>query len=411
MKNHSIAQAINEILEHMKNVPLSPATVKHYRSCYNTVWAYCEANCMQKFTSADANAFSNVQLARCDNGEIKKIYCWIIRRAAAVLAEFMEDGIFRWQRRNYQEDRLSIKAYQLLNKFKNTLTDSLAEGSVTLIVQEIRRFLTFLEDNECPDIYDIPLNSVRDYIIQKAPSHKGNMINLTWPLKKFFAYMKISGHSTLNVDLLLSNPVSSRKRVLPCFTDHEIQVLFNVVDTSTLLGKRDYAIMTIALYMGLRGVDIFNLKLSDINWKANLILAHQQKTNSCYKLPLVPSVGNAVADYILYARPKSDSPYIFLRYRKPHRKMKRHEGANLILRYQKKSGFEHKAGDGKTFHAFRRTSGTRMVQAEIPLATVAQILGHKKLDSSKRYIALNDEMLRVCCMDLSAFATVKEELK
>ena len=42
---------------------------------------------------------------------------------------------------------------------------------------------------------------------------------------------------------------------------------------------------------------------------------------------------------------------------------------------------------------------------------MSQLLGHSAIDTSKRYIALNDDMLQVCCMDISKYVTTKEELR
>lgn len=256
------------------------------------------------------------------------------------------------------------------------------------------------------------MEDVKAFIIQSAPNHKGNMVNLTWPIKKFFSFLNDRHYSDLNVNTLLSNPIPARKKVLPCFSKNELNTLFSAVDTATVLGKRDYAIMKLAIGAGLRAIDIINLQLTDIDWRRNEISVVQQKTRICITLPLLADVGNAIADYILYARPSSELPYIFLRERRPYDKLGRGAaGANIIRRYQYKVNPNHKSGDGKTFHAFRRTACTRLIEASVPLTTTAQILGHRNLDSSKRYISLNDEMLRICCMDMSKYATVKEGLR
>jgi integrase len=86
-------------------------------------------------------------------------------------------------------------------------------------------------------------------------------------------------------------------------------------------------------------------------------------------------------------------------------------GSDIINRYLAKASIEHKAGDGKSFHAFRRTVGTRLVKAKVPLPSIAQVLIHNKMDSSKRYISLDDESLRVCCLDISALETTKGGLQ
>jgi len=69
-------------------------------------------------------------------------------------------------------------------------------------------------------------------------------------------------------------------------------------------------------------------------------------------------------------------------------------GAIIMKRWLDKAGVSHQARDGRTFHALRRTTGTRLVESGAELGLTAQVLGHAGVDSSRRYIALADESLR-----------------
>ncbi|EOS23910.1 hypothetical protein C806_02696 [Lachnospiraceae bacterium 3-1] len=69
-------------------------------------------------------------------------------------------------------------------------------------------------------------------------------------------------------------------------TKDEIQRTVAQVDRSTVMGKRDYAIILLSARNGLRGSDIINLKLTD--------------------------VGEALKEHILNGRPDSHSEFIFL---------------------------------------------------------------------------------------------------
>lgn len=272
------------------------------------------------------------------------------------------------------------------------------------------KFLIFLETKNIFEISKVQLSHVKEFIIHQSPRHKANMINLTWPMKKFFAFLNTKGYSELKLERILANPVPNRKKVFSCFSQEELNIIFSSTDTSTVLGKRDYAIMKLAIGTGLRAIDITNLSFSNIDWRKNEITIVQQKTKNQLIIPLSIDTGNAIADYILNGRPKSELPYIFLTNRRPYQKLNRIVGANTIKRCLNKTDIIHEAGDGKTFHAFRRTFGTNLVKAKVPITTVSQLLGHKKMDTSKRYIALNDDMLRFCCIDISIYATTKEEL-
>lgn len=168
--------------------------------------------------------------------------------------------------------------------------------------------------------------------------------------------------------------------------------------------------MRLALDTGLRWSDISSLKLPEIDWRKKEFSIRQEKTGTALRLPLTVEAGNSIAEYILNARPKTESPYVFLRLRHPYDRLNSSTpAANIMLLYQSER-FRHQSGDGKSFHAFRRTMGTRLIKADIPLTTVSQVLGHTNLDSTKRYLYLHDEKLLACCMDLSKYPCGKEGL-
>ena len=400
-----LEKKVQEILYSLEMIPLSANTIRYYGFCYRTILQYCEKNHISEFSQKHAESFFATQQERVNRQEINHIYCLIMRKAAFVLVDYFDTGVFLWKRRNYDVQHLSPTYQDTLSLFQKSILGSLSEGSSTLVTQAIRRFLLFLEQEKCFSISELNIDHVHKFIIREAPNHSGNMVNLTWPMKRFLGYLKNLNLISFRADMLLANPVPNRKKVLPCLENDEIEAIFSAVDTTTELGKRDFAIMKLALILGLRCVDIVNMKLSDINWRNNEICIVQEKNQTALALPLVTEVGNAIADYILNARPKSESSYIFLQIKKPYKRLQRQTtGANLINRYQKKAGINRLSWDGKTFHAFRRTAGTNMIRSGVPLTTVSQVLGHNSLESTKRYLSLHDEMLRTCCMDISMYS-------
>jgi integrase len=403
--------AANIVLKFLTEVPMSTTTVKYYRSCYRTITRFCQSNGIEDFSYKDMEVFNKYQMQRLENGEVKLIYVLTLRKAALMLADQLNGKKLVWERHNYKRKQLSNNYENALSEFELYLTKSLSSGSIRLIIQMTRQFLNYLENIEVYNFNKLTFENVKRFIINVSPRHKNNMINLTWPIKKFLLFLNDNGLVKIDAEKVLINTIPRRSKALPCFTTAEADSILNSVNTSTALGKRDYAILKLAMGTGLRGEDIFRLKLSDIDWRKNEICVIQSKTGEHVILPLMPDVGNAVADYILNARPKTENTFIFIRHRKPHRWLgDGPNGALIMKRYQKSSGIIHEAGDGKTFHAFRRTVGTRLIKAEVPLPMTAQILGHKKIESTKRYISLNDDMLRVCCLDISDYSTKKEGL-
>ena len=163
----------------------------------------------------------------------------------------------------------------------------------------------------------------------------------------------------------------------------------------------------LALWTGLRGVDILNLKQSHIDWNHKVINVLQSKTTVAIQAELSAGVGNAIAEYILNGRPETDSPFIFVRHRRPYVRLSDFAGRDIMTRSLSEAGISHEAWDGKSFHAFRRTFGTRLIRAGVPIRSVGEMLGHTNPDSAKRYVSLDVEGLRICCLNISMFSSRK----
>lgn len=93
-------------------------------------------------------------------------------------------------------------------------------------------------------------------------------------------------------------PHYSKPYVIPSvYSIDEIKRIEESIDTSTIRGKRDYAIILLASRMGLRSGDIVKLKIEDIKGKDELNII-QQKTGNTLHLPLIDEVSSAIVDYL-----------------------------------------------------------------------------------------------------------------
>jgi site-specific recombinase XerD len=349
------------------------------------------------------------EMAKVEEGMIGVVVYRLQRKAASLLADCMHGRALVLQRKSYVKHELCEHYEMILERYAAHLSNCVSPGTTVQRVQHARRFFAFLEECGIKDLCELRSENVKEYITMALPNYSAGVLSLTKPLKNVLLYLNDSGLTSINAERYLVNPAPSRKKVLPCFTDDEAEAILNCVDRATALGKRDYAVMKTALWTGLRGVDIFGLKKSDIDWNRKVISLTQDKTEVLFQTELSHGVGNAIADYILNGRPDTTSQYIFVSHVVPHAQMKG-GGANVIRRYLESAGISHEAGDGKSFHAFRRTMGTRLVRAGIPIRSVSEMLGQLKTDSAKRYVALDNHGLSECCMDISAFGTGKEGL-
>ena len=334
------------------------------------------------------------------------------RKIAYTVARYFEEGGFIWKTTTISQYPVCKTYEKLLEEFRQDLLEKLSPGTVRVGIGIIRQFLYFLEQSGITDAACMTTENVLDFVRQESPNHKSSLPQLLRVMRKFVCFLRSEGIVDLNADRFLKTAGRCRQKALPCFTEEEVRRTFEQIDRSTDRGRRDYAVFLLALRTGLRASDIVKLKLTDINWIEKTVKIIQKKTKTALELPLPVDVGNAIADYILHARYKTDSPYLFLRVRKSAR-MDPIEPTSFngyLRKYMEAAGIERAGWDGRSFHAFRRTAGRNMVISGTPVAAVAQVLGHNSIESSKRYISLDTERLRECGLELGALATRKGEL-
>lgn len=275
------------------------------------------------------------------------------------------------------------------------------------LTNTIGQFLVFIEQNNNYNFNKLSTKNVKDFITNVAPKRKSSMSDIIGALRRFLSYLSDKSLASVNAEWCLIHPAPRHRKLLPCFSDKETAGIIDGIDRSAPIGKRDYAIIMLSLWTGLRGVDILDLKRSDIDWNRRIINVVQDKTIVGILVELSPGVGNSMSDYILNGRPETDSPYIFVRHVRPFDRLSGTTGRSIMDRYLGKAGISHEAWDGKSFHALRRTFGTRLVRAGVPIRSVSEMLGQINPDSAKHYVPLDIEGLSICCLDISSIITRK----
>ena len=93
---------------------------------------------------------------------------------------------------------------------------------------------------------------------------------------------------------------------------------------------------------------------------------------------------------------------MFLRLHAPYKGFANGVGiGDMFDSYRKKANLPRNAFDGKGFHSLRRAVGRNMVTSGVSINTVAQVLGDRNIDSTKKYISLDSRHLKECALDFS----------
>jgi len=107
-------------------------------------------------------------------------------------------------------------------------------------------------------------------------------------LRKFFDFLYENGYTMVDNSVFVPNVIGNRKGKLPSYyTTDEITKLLSNIDRSNSTGRRDYAMLLLAVRYGMRIGDIRSLKLSDIHWKDLCLSFVQNKTGKKINFPLL----------------------------------------------------------------------------------------------------------------------------
>jgi integrase len=398
------------VLGVVKGVGLSSDTVARYGKCCEAVVEFCGRRGFDALSVSVADEFAACQQERARRGEIGRNRRNALVKTARMMLEFQRTGRVTW-RMMRPAPGLSESSGEVLEQFALAAGRDVAPGSVRLLASETLHFLAYLDRIGRDALGAVTVDDVRGFMAEMAPKRPGGIGNVVWSLKRFFAFLNAAGLSDVRIDGLLAHAAPRRVRALPCFTREETARLLEGIATGTPCGKRDYAMVALAVSTGLRCCDIVALRLDEIDWRRDEIRLVQAKTSKPLVLPLPALAGNAVAEWILHGRPECGAPEVFTRLQPPFVKLGNSTGPALMRRRLARAGIDHAARDGKSFHALRRTTGTRLIESGAGQPLTAQILGQARINSSSRYFALASEQLRQCCLPLDGFACTREGLR
>lgn len=252
----------------------------------------------------------------------------------------------------------------------------------------ISKFLYFLQNKGHQSFNSVEPDDIRSYLFELSQRQPKGVVSTLPIIRKFCIMLNDSGIYNQDWAVILNVKPTLHKTVRMPLSKQQIEKLLQTPDRNTPMGKRDATMMLLAARTGLRGIDIVNLKFSEINWHSNEITIVQHKTGKSLSLPLFADVGNAISEYI------------FLSTKAPYDKMSDH-ATSIVQCNLKKSGLTYNSKHRLDFHSFRRSVGTQMLESNVALPTISQVLGHSSIDTAKPYLCIDFDGLKKCALDLS----------
>jgi integrase/recombinase XerD len=140
----------------------------------------------------------------------------------------------------------------------------------------------------------------------------------------------------------------------------DVRRAIDAIGAATPIDLRDRAVLLLFATTGIRNGELRALQLQDIDWRASEVFIRRTKGKRDRVAPLLDETGAALADYILRARPKVDSPYLFLSFTPPVGPFKYASPVSRIVRKRLRHGGIELGRVGGA-HLLRHSLATQLV--------------------------------------------------
>ena len=223
---------------------------------------------------------------------------------------------------------------------------------------------------------------------QSALRSAGSLGNVVTALRALLRFLYLRGYTPLPLAAAVPAVCAARRAGSPrTLTAGERARLLASCDRRTAAGRRDYAILTVLVRLGLRAGEVAALTLDDIDWRAGELVV-VGKGGRRDRLPLPVDVGRALADYLKRGRPRGECRHVFVHVRAPYCAMGRWAVSHVVVRGCQRAGLPELRA-----HRLRHSAATEMHRAGAGLVEIGQVLRHRHTTTTTIYARTHHEAL------------------
>jgi site-specific recombinase XerD len=213
-------------------------------------------------------------------------------------------------------------------------------------------------------------------------------------LRSLLRFLRTEGLCDERLERAAPAPAHWRLSGLPRhLTDEQLAQVLASLDVSTPCGPRNRAIVLCLATLGLRPGEVADLRLDDIDWRAGTVQIRARKTRRGSVLPLPHEAGRTTAEYLCRHRPKTAQRRVFVQHvgRRRGEPITGNAVSAVVVAALRRAGVESPISGA---YVLRHTVASRMVRHGASLKEVADLLGHRCLDTTAIYAKLNLPALR-----------------
>ena len=195
---------------------------------------------------------------------------------------------------------------QCLEKYKNYLEveKNYSVYTVQNYFKDIEDFKKFLEVEHYGDLLKIKSENIARYYISYMVNinfSKKSIARKISSLRAFYRYLVVEGFLERSYFENVETPKLDKQ--LPKFLyQNEIELMFNSIDRTTSIGKRDYALLELLYGSGLRVSEICSIEEKNLDFPNEMIKVFGKGSKERY-VPMNDRTIDALKEYIYVGRP------------------------------------------------------------------------------------------------------------
>jgi site-specific recombinase XerD len=251
--------------------------------------------------------------------------------------------------------------------------------------KQVRQFLHVTYPDGHIDLGRLMPSDLRPYVADRSASVRPETAKKTaTALRSFLRSLQLQGVCDARLlEAVPSIPGWKLARLPKPLTDDDVALLLGVFDHTSDLGRRDHAIALCLVRLGMRAGEVAELCLEDFDWRAGTVQIAAGKRRRPHVLPLPIDVGRAIVAYLRKGRPPTSSRRLFVQHFPPvGEPIRASVIANAMRRAQVHAGLE---GPSRGTHVLRHTAASRLLNAGASLKEIADLLGHRHIDTTAIY--------------------------
>jgi integrase/recombinase XerD len=283
---------------------------------------------------------------------------------------------------------------QLLARYREYLFTErgLAGTTADLNVRMVRPFLAgrgTVKDGGV-DLGHLTAAEVAAFVVTQSRQRPRSVKRMVTALRSLLSFLQLEGLIGQPLAAAVPSPAGWTQAGLPKALDgDQVAALLASCDLRTRTGRRDLAILTLLVRLGLRAGEVAALGLGDIDWRRGEITV-RGKGNRHDRLPLPADVGQRIVAYLQDGRPEAaQGRAVFVRAQAPYLALSSNAVTTVVACAGRRAGLGLIGA-----HRLRHSAATAMLRTGGSLTEIGQTLRHARPLTTAIYAKVDVEALR-----------------